>query len=224
MVRTLPSSFQNHRSPLRTDPSPIVFVIDDDPSLRRAIKRLVQSVGLDVETLGSAKEFLSASHLDVPSCIILDVRLPGMSGLDLQRELATADLHIPIIFITSYGDIPMSVRAMKAGAIEFLPKPFRDQDLLDAVQLALERDRARRQQQAEIRLLQERFQSLTPREREILPLVVSGLLNKQIAAAIGTSEATVKVHRSQLTRKMAAKSLADLVRMAEKMRLPLQTP
>jgi FixJ family two-component response regulator len=224
MVRTLPSSFQNHRSPLRTDPSPIVFVIDDDPSLRRAIKRLVQSVGLDVETLGSAKEFLSASRLDAPSCIILDVRLPGMSGLDLQRELAAADVHIPIIFITSYGDIPMSVRAMKAGAIEFLPKPFRDQDLLDAVQLALERDRARRQQQAEIRLLQERFQSLTPREREILPLVVSGLLNKQIAAAIGTSEATVKVHRSQLTRKMAAKSLADLVRMAEKMRLPLQTP
>jgi FixJ family two-component response regulator len=208
MVRTLPSSFQNHRSPLRTDPSPIVFVIEDDPSLRRAIKRLVQSVGLDAETLGSAKEFLSASRPDVPSCIILDVRLPGMSGLDLQRELAAADVHIPIIFITSYGDIPMSVRAMKAGAIEFLPKPFRDQDLLDAVRLALERDRARLQQQADIRSLRERFQSL----------------NKQIAAAIGTSEATVKVHRSQLTRKMAAKSLADLVRMAEKMGVPLQTP
>lgn len=204
--------------------APTVFVIDDDPSIRRAIKRLVESVGLRVEALESAKEFLRTKVPDVPSCLILDVRLPGISGLELQRELITAGVQIPVIFITSYGDIPMSVRAMKAGAIEFLPKPFRDQDLLDSVHVALERDKARRQQDAEVKTLRSRLESLTPREREILPLVVSGLLNKQIASVIGTSEATVKVHRSQLTRKMGAQSLADLVRMAAKIGIAIQTP
>jgi len=200
-----------------TEPTPIVFVVDDDPSVRRAIKRLVGSVGLEVELFGSAQEFLRSKRPDAPSCLVLDIRLPGVSGLDFQRELAQANIHIPIIFITAHGDIPMTVRAMKAGAVEFLTKPFRDQDLLDAIQIALERDRARRRQEAEIAVLRERFESLTPREREVLPLVVSGLLNKQIAAEIGTSETTVKVHRGQLMRKMGADSLADLVRMAERM-------
>jgi FixJ family two-component response regulator len=199
-----------------TEPASIVFVVDDDPSVRRAIKRLVESVGLTVELFGSAAEFMNVSHADVPSCLVLDIRLPGMSGLDFQRELAKAENEIPTIFITAHGDIPMTVRAMKAGAVEFLPKPFRDQDLLDAIQVALERDRARRQQQAEIAVLGERLESLTPREREVLPLVVSGLLNKQVAAEIGTTEATIKVHRSQLMRKMGADSLPELVRMAEK--------
>jgi len=204
-----------------TEPTPIVFVVDDDPSVRRAIKRLVGSVRLEVELFGSAQEFLRSKRPDAPSCLVLDIRLPGVSGLDFQRELAQANIHIPIIFITAHGDIPMTVRAMKAGAVEFLTKPFRDQDLLDAIQLALERDRARRQQEAEIAALRERFESLTPREREVLPLVVSGLLNKQIAAEIGTSETTVKVHRGQLMRKMGADSLADLVRMAERMGIPI---
>ncbi len=204
-----------------TEPTPIVFVVDDDPSVRRAIKRLVGSVRLEVELFGSAQEFLRSKRPDAPSCLVLDIRLPGVSGLDFQRELAQANIHIPIIFITAHGDIPMTVRAMKAGAVEFLTKPFRDQDLLDAIQLALERDRARRQQEAEIAVLRERFESLTPREREVLPLVVSGLLNKQIAAEIGTSETTVKVHRGQLMRKMGADSLADLVRMAERMGIPI---
>ena len=207
-----------------SDRASIVFVIDDDPSVRRAIKRLVESVGLKVELFASAKEFLSSGRPEVPSCMILDVRLPGMSGLDFQREMVATAIHIPIIFITSHGDIPMSVRAMKAGAIEFLPKPFRDQELLDSVQLALEQDSARRQQEAERVALWKRIDSLTPREREILPLVVSGLPNKQIAARIGTSEATVKVHRSQLTRKMAANSFAELVRMTEKIWTSIQTP
>ena len=193
-----------------------MFVVDDDPSVRRAIKRLVGSVGLQVELFGSAQEFLQATRPDVPGCLVLDIRLPGISGLDLQRELAQADIRIPIVFITAHGDIPMTVRAMKAGAVEFLTKPFRDQDLLDAIQLGLERDRDRRRQEADVAKLRESFESLTPREREVLPLVVSGLLNKQIAAEIGTSETTVKVHRSQLMRKMGADSLADLVRMAEK--------
>ena len=200
-----------------TEPAPIVFVVDDDPSVRRAIKRLVGSVGLEVELFGSAQEFLRSKRPDAPSCLVLDIRLPGVSGLDFQRELAQANIHIPIIFITAHGDIPMTVRAMKAGSVEFLTKPFRDQDLLDAIQFALERDRARRQQEAEVAMLRERFESLTSREREVLPLVVSGLLNKQIAAEIGTSETTVKVHRSQLMRKMGADSLAELVRMAERM-------
>ncbi len=201
--------------------SPTVFVVDDDPSVRRSIKRLIGSVSLQVELFGSAREFLLSKRPDAPGCLVLDIRLPGISGLDFQRELAEADIHIPIIFITAHGDIPMTVRAMKAGAVEFLTKPFREQDLLDAIQVALERDRARQQSEAEIATLRDRFESLTRREREVLPWVVSGLLSKQIADAIGTSEASVKVHRSQLMRKMGANSLADLVRMAEKMGIPV---
>ena len=200
-----------------TEAASVVFVVDDDPSIRRAIKRLVESVGLRVEALGSAREFLQSQRPDAPSCLVLDVRLPGMSGLDFQRELREANIHIPIIFITAHGDIPMTVRAMKAGAVEFLTKPFRDQELLDAIQQGLERDHARREQEAEVAKLRERFESLTPRERELLPWIVSGLLNKKIADAIEASEATVKVHRSQLMRKMGASSMADLVRMTEKL-------
>jgi FixJ family two-component response regulator len=199
----------------------VVFIVDDDASVRDALERLIRSGGLRVELFGSAQEFLQRGRPGVPSCLVLDVRLPGKSGFDLQRELAEANIDIPIIFITGHGDIPMSVRAMKAGAVEFLAKPFRDQDLLDVIQLALERDRATRQREAEIATLRDRFESLTRREQEVLPWVVSGLLNKQIADAIGTSEATVKVHRSQLMRKMGAKSLADLVRMADKMGVPV---
>src|SRR6202047_126342 len=199
-----------------TEPASIVFVVDDDPSVRRAIKRLVESVGLHVELFGSATEFINSSRPDVASCLVLDIRLPGISGLDFQRELVQAKNEIPMIFITAHGDIPMTVRAMKAGAVEFLTKPFRDQDLLDAIQVGLERDRALRQRQAEKAVLRERFESLTPREREVLPLIVPGLLNKQIAAEIGTTEATIKVHRSQLMRKMGADSLPELVRMAER--------
>ena len=207
-----------------TEATPTVFVVDDDPSVRRAIKRLIGTVGLHVESFGSAQEFIQNSRLDVPSCLVLDIRLPGISGLSFQRQLAEADIRIPIIFITAHGDIPMTVRAMKAGAVEFLTKPFRDQDLLDAIQVALDRDRARRQQGAEIATLRKRLESLTPREREVLPLVVSGLLNKQIAAEIGTSEATVKVHRSQLMHKMGADSLAELVRLAERIGIPNTKP
>jgi FixJ family two-component response regulator len=201
-------------------PLSIVFVIDDDASVRDALRRLIRSVGLQVELFGSAQEFLQGKRPEVPSCLILDIRLPGMSGLDFQRQLTEASIRIPIIFITAHGDIPMSIRAMKAGAVEFLTKPFRDQDLLDAVHHALEGDRARRQQEAETAALRARLELLTPREREVLPLLVSGLLNKQIAAEIGTTEATVKVHRSQLMRKMGADSLADLVRMAERLGIP----
>src|ERR1700681_931003 len=204
------------------DAAPIVFVVDDDPSVRRAIKRLIGSVGLRVELFGSAQEFLQAGHSAVPGCLVLDIRLPGISGLDFQRELAQANIHIPIIFISAHGDIPMTVRAMKAGAVEFLTKPFRDQDLLDAIHQGLERDHARRAQETEVANLRERFESLTPRERELLPWVVSGLLNKQIADAIDASEATVKAHRSQLMRKMGASSMADLVRMTEKMGIAAQ--
>jgi FixJ family two-component response regulator len=203
-----------------TEPQSIVFVVDDDASLRNALRSLIHSVGLQVEIFGSAQEFLQSKRPDVPGCLILDVRLPGISGLDFQRKLAEANIPTPIIFITGHGDIPMSVRAMKAGAVEFLTKPFRDQDLLDAIQLALERDRARRQREAGLATLRERFEWLTPREREVLPLVVSGFLNKQIAAKIGTSETTVKVHRSQLMRKMVADSLPELVRMAARMGIP----
>ena len=200
-----------------TEVASVVFVVDDDPSVRRAIKRLVESVGLRVEGLGSAQEFLRSERPDAPSCLVLDVRLPGISGLDFQRELMEANIHIPIIFITAHGDIPMTVRAMKAGAVEFLTKPFRDQELLDAIQQGLERDHARRVQEAEVAKLRDRFETLTARERELLPWVVSGLLNKQIADAIEASEATVKAHRSHLMRKMGASSMADLVRMTEKM-------
>jgi FixJ family two-component response regulator len=202
---------------------PVIFVIDDDSSVRRAITRLVESVGLRVELFASAQEFLHAKRPEAPSCLVLDVRLPDKSGLELQNELAGANINIPIVFITGHGDIPMSVRAMKAGAIEFLTKPFRDQDLLDAIQMGLERDRARQQRDTEIATLRQRFESLTPREREVLPRVVSGFLNKQIAYAIGASEATVKVHRSQLMRKMGASSLADLIRMAQKIGISIST-
>ncbi|MGH9972192.1 MAG: response regulator transcription factor [Pyrinomonadaceae bacterium] len=197
-----------------------VFVIDDDESILEALKDLLESVGLRVETFASAPEFLQSRHSDVPGCLVLDIRMPGLSGLDLQREMADANIHTPIIFITGHGDIPMTVRAMKAGAVEFLTKPFRDQDLLDAIQQALGRDRVARQEQAETAELRGRFDSLTPRESEVFALVVTGLLNKQIALQLGTSEVTVKQHRHQVMQKMTADSFADLVRMAEKLGIP----
>jgi len=200
-----------------TERPPIVFIVDDDASVRESLKSLIRSVGLHVELFGSATEFLETQRPDAPSCLVLDVRLPGISGLDLQRRLADANVHIPIIIITGHGDIPMSVRAMKAGAIEFLTKPFRDQDLLDAIQVALERSRTRRQREAEIAVFRERFESLSPRERDVVTKVVSGMLNKQIADAIGIAENTVKVHRSRAMEKMQAQSLADLVKMVERL-------
>lgn len=203
-----------------TEEQPIVYVIDDDQAVRDAVRSLIRSVGLRVELFRSPLEFLQHERPDVPSCLVLDVRFPGRSGLDFQRELAEAKIHIPIIFVTGHGDIAMSVRAMKAGAVEFLTKPFRDQDLLDSIQVALERNRARLEQETEIASLRSRFESLTPREREVLSLVVSGKLNKQIAAEIGTSEAAVKVHRSQLMRKLGADSLPELVRIAERIGIP----
>jgi FixJ family two-component response regulator len=200
--------------------APIVFVVDDDPAVRRVIKRLLESVGLRVELFGSAEQFRRSERPNTASCLVLDIRLPGISGLDFQRELAETKVQIPIIFITAHGDIAMAVRAMKSGAVEFLTKPFRHQDLLDAIQQALGRDRTRRAHEAEIAALLQRFQSLTGGERKVLPLVVSGRPNKQIAGEIGTSEATVKVHRSQLMKKMGADSLPELVRLAEKIGIP----
>jgi FixJ family two-component response regulator len=198
-----------------SDAEPIVFVIDDDESIREALKSLLRSVGLRVELFGAASEFLKSKLPDAPSCLVLDVRLPGVSGLDFQTELAKANVHIPIIFITGHGDIPMTVRAMKAGAVEFLTKPFRDQELLDSVGIALERDRARREQDSTVHDVKTHFESLTPREQEVMGFVTAGLMNKQIAAKLGVSEITVKVHRGNVMRKMGARSLADLVRMAD---------
>jgi RNA polymerase sigma factor (sigma-70 family) len=197
---------------------PVVFVVDDDRSVRSSLKLLISSVGLQVESFESADTFLQRKPPDAPSCLVLDVRLRGLSGLDFQRELAARNIHIPIVFITGHGDIPMSVRAMKAGAVEFLTKPFRDQDLLDAVRIALERDRSRREEEKEVTDLQQRFDSLTPREQKVICLVVSGMLNKQIAGQLGTAENTVKVHRSRAMEKMKAQSLADLVKMIEKLK------
>src|SRR5881296_3127011 len=207
-----------------SEAEPIVFVVDDDLSVRRSTERLLRTAGLKVQTFTSAREFLKNPPPEGPACLVLDVRMPGLSGIELQRELTQCGIQIPIIFITAHGDIPMTVRAMKAGAVEFLTKPFRDQDLLDAIQIALERDRTRRVQETEVAKLRERYESLMPREREVMPLVVFGLLNKQIAAEIGASEATVKVHRSQLMRKMGAESVADLVRMAAEMGIPAAKP
>ncbi len=198
--------------------APVVFVVDDDPSVRSSLKFLLSSVGLQVESFDSADALLQRKPPDAPSCLVLDVRLRGLSGLDFQRELAARNRQMPIIFITGHGDIPMSVRAMKAGAVEFLTKPFRDQDLLDAVRIALERDRCRREEEKEVADLQGRFDSLTPREQEVISLAVSGMLNKQIAGQLGTAENTVKVHRSRAMEKMNAQSFADLVRMIEKLK------
>lgn len=198
-----------------TELPPAVFVVDDDASVREALDGLFRSIGLQAKTFGSAAEFLQNKLPDAPSCLVLDVRLPGLSGLDFQTELAAAGLHIPIIFMTGHGDIPMTVKAMKAGAVEFLPKPFRDQDMLDAVQQALERDRERRERNSGLAKLKSSFDTLTPREQEVMGLVTAGLMNKQVAGEIGVSEITAKVHRGSIMRKMGAKSLAELVRMAD---------
>ena len=199
--------------------APTVFIIDDDRGIRQSIQDLVESVGLHAESFATGGEFLNRKRTNDPSCLVLDVRLPQMSGLDFQRQLAEAGMQIPIIFVTAHGDVPMSVRALKSGAVEFLTKPFRDQDLLDAIQQALERDRAERDRQAEIHDLQERYGALTAREQQVMALVVSGMLNKQIASEIGASEATVKIHRGNVMHKMQAGSVVDLVRMADKLKL-----
>lgn len=198
-------------------PEPTVLIVDDDAQMRESLRNLIRSVGLRVELFASAQEFVQSPHPDAPSCLVLDVRMPGLSGLDLQKQTSETDLQIPIIFITGHGDIPMSVRAMKAGAVEFLTKPFRDQDLLDAIQEALDRSRKAREQQAATEDLRRRFGSLTPREREVMERVVAGLLNKQIGAELGTSETTVKIQRHQVMEKMGAGSLPELVRMADRL-------
>ena len=202
--------------------APLVFVIDDDSSVRSSLKFLLSTVGLQVETSDSADSFLRKQRPDVPSCLVLDVRLPGLSGIDFQRELAAHNICIPIVFLTGHGDIPMSVRAIKAGAVEFLTKPFRDQDLLDAVHVALDRDRTRRNQESELADIRQRFDSLTSREQEVVSMVVGGMLNKQIAAELGTAESTVKVQRSRAMEKMQAESLAHLIKMMHKLQLPWQ--
>jgi FixJ family two-component response regulator len=198
----------------------VVYVVDDDPSIRRSLERLFRSVGHECISFGSAAEFLECQRRDAPSCLVLDVRLPGLSGLDLQRELAEANAHIPIIFLTGHGGIPLSVRAMKAGALDFLTKPFHEQDLLDAVMQAIDRDEEARRQRAETSSLRQRFETLTPRERGVFSLIVSGMLNKQVAGELGASERTIKFHRHRLMEKMEAASLADLVRTAEKLGIP----
>jgi len=200
---------------------PTVFIVDDDASVRDALKRLIRSVGLHVESFSSAMDFLRWPKVDVPSCLVLDVRLPGISGLDFQRQLTAAGFQLPVIFITAHGDIPMSVRAMRAGAVDFLTKPFRDQDLLDSIHIALDRDRARLDRDARIAVLRERLDSLTPRELEVVTMVVTGMPNKVIAAQIGAAENTVKVHRSRAMDKMQANSLAELVKMLERLRPPI---
>lgn len=199
---------------------PTVFIVDDDRLVRQSIQDLVESVGLHAELFETGQEFLKRKRGDGPCCLVLDIRLPHVSGLDFQRQLAEAGVHIPIIFITGHGDIPMTVKAMKSGAVEFLTKPFRDQDLLDAIQLALQRDRATREQQSEVDNLRKRYGSLTPRERDVMALVVSGMLNKQIASELAASEVTVKIHRGRVMEKMQAGSVAELVRMADKLQLP----
>ena len=201
-----------------TDPAPIVFVVDDDASVRDAVKRLIASVGLRVETFGSAHEFLNHKRPEAPGCLVLDVRLPDSDGLEFQRALAEANVHIPIIFITGHADVPMTVRAMKAGAVEFLTKPFRGQELLGAIQEAIAKDRVAWSERTQVKELRASYDSLTVREKEVLRLVVSGLLNKQIGAELGTSELTIKTHRGHVMEKMGAESLADLVRMFERLK------
>ena len=203
---------------MKAGDAPTVFIIDDDRGMRQAVQDLVESVGLRAESFATGGEFLARGRINNPSCLVLDVRLPQMSGLDFQNRLTEIGIQIPIIFITAHGDVPMSVRALKSGAVEFLTKPFRDQDLLDAIQQALQRDRAEREQQTEVHELHVRYRALTAREREVMGLVVSGMLNKQIASEIGASEATVKIHRGNLMQKMQAGSLIDLVRMADKLK------